>query len=43
MGISITHTEKNFHRNFTSSLLVMSENKFFFGGAEKTRQMFKLK
>jgi hypothetical protein len=42
MGINITHTEKNFHRNCTSSLLVMSENKFFLG-AEKTRKMFKLK
>jgi hypothetical protein len=36
MGINITHTEKNFHRNCTTSLLVMSENKFFLGGGENS-------
>jgi len=36
MRINITNTEKNFHRNCTSSLLVMSENKFFGGGGENS-------
>jgi hypothetical protein len=36
MEINITDTEKNFHQNCTSSLLVMSENKFFWGGGKNS-------